>query len=64
MSWDQPAGSLMTGQAATGVEGARHQCRLSCGTAGTSRFDGKGEAQAGNTVRREYRGEALGRTDP
>ena len=34
-SWDEPAGCLMTGRAATGVEGARVGQRLSRGTAGT-----------------------------
>jgi len=62
--WDEPAGSLMTGRAATGVEGARIGCRRCRGTAGTSRSDGKGEAQAEKTARRDYRRGALGRTDP
>jgi len=54
----------MTGQTATGVEGAWSGCRLLRGTAGTSRSDAKGEAQAAKTARREYQRGALGRTDP
>jgi hypothetical protein len=45
----------MTGQTVTSVEGASIGCRLLRGTAGTSRFDGEGEAQAAKTARREYR---------
>ena len=55
---------LMTGRTAIGVEGARTGCWLSRGTAGTSRSDVKGEAQAVSTMRREYRSRALGRIDP
>jgi len=62
--WDESARCLMTGWAATGVEGAWIECRLLRGTAGTSRSDAKGEAQAARTARREYRSRALGRTDP
>jgi len=54
----------MTGRMATGVEGAWSGCRLWRGTAGTSRSDVKGEAQAATTARRAYRCGALGRTDP
>jgi hypothetical protein len=62
--WDKSARSLMTGQTATGVEGARVGCRFLCGTAGNQCSDGKGEAQATKIARREYRSGALGRTDP
>jgi len=54
----------MTERVATGVEKAWSGCRRLHGTAGTSRSDGKGEAQAAKTARREYRSGALGRTDP
>jgi len=54
----------MTGQMATGVEGAWSGCRRSRGTAGTSRSDVKGEVQAAKTARRAYQCRALGRTDP
>ena len=40
----------MTARTATGVKGARSRCRLSRGTAGASRSDGKGEAQAAKTA--------------
>jgi len=63
-SWDQLAGCLVTGRATTGVERAWSGCRRYRGTAGTSRSDAKGEAQAEKTARREYRRGALGRTDP
>jgi len=53
----------MTERTATGVERAWSGCRLSRGTAGTSRSDAKGEAQAAKTARRAYRCGALGRTD-
>ncbi|PYT81075.1 MAG: hypothetical protein DMG41_35795 [Acidobacteria bacterium] len=62
-SWDKSAGCLMTARTAIGVEGARSGCRLSRGTAGTSRSDAKGEAQTAKTARRAYRCGALGRTD-
>jgi len=62
--WDKLARCLMTGRATTGVEGAWSGCRRYRGTAGTSRSDAKGEAQAEKTARREYRSGALGRTDP
>jgi len=62
-TWDKSAGCLMTERTAIGVEGAWSGCRLSRGTAGTSRSDAKGEAQAAKTARRAYRCGALGRTD-
>jgi hypothetical protein len=48
---------------AAGVERAGIGGRRWHGTAGTSRSEGKGEAQAAQTARREYQGGALGRTD-
>ena len=62
--WDKSVGSLMTGQTVTGVERARVGYRLSRGTAGTSAAMAREKHKRCRTVRREYRCEALGRTDP
>lgn len=46
LAWDKLIGSLPTGWAVPGIEMARARFRLSCGTAGTSSVDAKGEGQA------------------
>ena len=50
-SWDESIGNLVTGWVATGVEEARDRFGLSCGTAGTSRLDVKGDVQVAETMR-------------
>jgi len=46
-TWDKSVGCLTTERTATGVERAWSGCRLSRGTAGTSRSDAKGESPSG-----------------
>ena len=62
-SWDEPAGCLMTGRAATGVEGAVESDTGFRVELRNQTPDAKGEAQAEKTARREYRCRGLGRTD-
>jgi len=63
-SWDKSAGCLMTGRAATGVEGAWVGHRHSCGTAGTRLLMRREKLKRRQTARREYRYRRLGRTVP
>ena len=47
MTREKPIGSLLTGWAVSGIEMARSQSGLLCGTAGTCVCDVKGEGQEG-----------------
>jgi hypothetical protein len=43
LTWDKPAGNLLTGWVVPGIEMARARFRLLCGAAGTCDVDAKGE---------------------
>ena len=45
LPWDEPIGNLFTGWAVSGIEMARAQSGLLCGTAGTCDCDVKGDGQ-------------------
>jgi len=62
--WDEPAGSLMTGRAVTGVEGGANRMHALPRNCRNQSLRWKGEAQAEKTARRDYRRGALGPTDP